>query len=819
MGQKLKPEQLKRTYDPAILGCETTEGISPLTGIIGQERASRALNFGLHIESVGFNMYVAGPPGIGKMTAVQQFLQQVALEKDSPGDWIYVNGFDDNYQPRALTIPQGQGIQLHNDIKHLIRNIRRDIPRAFEGEEYLVKSEEIVKALQKQREELLETLNVRAMEAGFSLQPSQVGVMVVPVKDGKPMTEPDFQALPEAEREEIKAKRDQIQDDLNAAMKHLREMEKVYQKQLEELDQLVAIYVVGGSINELREKYSKLPQILEYLQAMQKDILENINNFRAQPEAQPPRPDQPPWLEEVKFRKYEVNLLVDNSEQGAPVTVELNPTYGNLFGKIEKETQFGSLYTDHTMIKPGSLHRANGGFLVLPAEDVLRNLLTWESLKRALESSEIQIEDVGERLGYVATKSLKPEPIPLDVKVVLVGRPMLYYLLHANDEDFPELFKVKADFATRMDVTDENVKGFSSFICGICESESLKHLESGAIARVLEYAARLADDQEKLSTHFGAIADLIREANYWAEQSKSEYISAEHIGQALEEKVYRANLIQEQMREMIERGTVLIDTSGADVGQVNGLAVLGLGDHSFGKPSRITASVSPGREGIVDIEREVQMGGAIHSKGVLILNGYLKKRFAQKRPLTLSARLVFEQSYSGVDGDSASSTELYALLSALSDIPIKQGIAVTGSVNQNGEVQAIGGVNQKIEGFYDICVAQGLTGEQGAMIPESNVKNLMLREDIIAAVQDGKFHIWSVSNIEEGIEILTGVSAGERDLEGIFPPDSVYGKVEKRFDELADALQNSVSDQRKAEASPSPAETSDLPPDPEIPRN
>jgi len=819
MGQKLTANQLRRTYDPAGLGCDTTESILPLDGIIGQERASRALQFGLHIGSDGFNMYVSGPPGIGKMTAVKTYLEQTAEEKESPGDWVYVNDFNDPYRPKAIELPQGKGSELRSDIKTLIQNIRRDIPQAFDSEEYNVKSEEIIRGLQKQREELLETLNVRAMEAGFTLQPSPYGVLVVPVQDGKPMSETDFQSLPDEEREKIKSKREELQDELNDAMKHMRTMEKQYQAQLKQLDQLVALYVVGGSIKELLEKYAKYPDVTDYLNAMQEDILENINDFRAPGEAQQAQMgQQAPWVEELKFRKYEVNLLVDNSKKGAPVVVELNPNYSNLFGRIEKETQYGALYTDHTMIKAGSIHKANGGFLVLPAEDVLRNLLTWESLKRALESSEIEIEEVGERLGYMATKSLKPSPIKLDVKVVLVGKPYIYYILHAYDEDFPELFKVKADFDTTMENSEENIQAFTSFICKICRNEELKHLEASAISRALAYGTRLADDQERLSTNFGAIADLIREAHHWASENGSEYINADHIEQAIEEKIYRSNLIQEKISEMITRGSILIDTEGKAVGQVNGLAVLGLGDLLFGKPSRITATVSPGREGIVDIEREVQMGGAIHSKGVLILNGYLRKRFAQDQPLTLSARLVFEQSYSGVDGDSASSTELYALLSALSGIPIKQGIAVTGSVNQNGEVQAIGGANQKIEGFYDICVAKGLTGDQGVMIPASNVKNLMLRPDVVEAVKKGKFNIWAVSTIEEGIEILTDVPAGERGSDGKFPQDSVYAKVEAKFDQLAESLETQPSDQMRADVSPPPIEREDVPPDPEIPK-
>jgi lon-related putative ATP-dependent protease len=491
----------------------------------------------------------------------------------------------------------------------------------------------------------------------------------------------------------------------------------------------------------------------------------------------------------MAFRRFEVNLLVDNSrQQGAPVVVELNPSYGALFGRVEKESLFGALHTDFTMIKPGSFHRANGGFLVLPVEDVLRNPGAWEGLKRTLRSREIAVEDLAERLGLVANKSLRPQPIPLDVKVVLVGRAFWYYLLHAHDEEFAELVKVRAEFDTRTDRTEENVAEFLGFLRGFCERQGLGRLDAGAAAALLDHASRLAEDQEKLSTHFGALADVVREAAYWAAQAGAATVGAAHVKRALDEKVYRSNLIEERIREMIGRGTILISTEGAVAGQVNGLSVVGLGDYQFGRPSRITASVGPGRGGVVDIEREVELGGPIHSKGVLILSGFLAHRFAQERPLTLAARLVFEQSYEGVEGDSASSAELYAILSALSGMPVRQGIAVTGSVNQRGEVQAIGGVNQKIEGFFDVCRIQGLSGGQGVLIPRSNVQNLMLREDVVEAVRAGKFHVWAVSRVDEGIEVLTGAVAGERGKDGIFPEGSVNGLVDGRLREYARRL-------------------------------
>jgi lon-related putative ATP-dependent protease len=826
MPGKLSPQQLRRVFDPSNLTCETTESLSPLKGIIGQERATRALEFGLGIESQGFNMYVAGPPGIGKMTAVQAYLQRVAKDREPGPDWCYVNNFEESYQPKVLQLPAGTGVELQRDMKNVVSHIRSELPRVFESDEYSVQREGILNALNTNREEILEKVRSNAAATNFTLQASPYGVVIVPVHEGQPLSEAQFQALSEDQQTELKEIRSRLETELSTAMKAVREFERISQNKLEEMDKQVVLYLVGGLVNDLFAKYAKSTDVIEFLQSVQNDIVANFDVFR--PRATSPEPavpqmaamNQPAWLEEIPFRKYQVNVLVDQSRnQGAPVVVELNPSYPNLFGRIEKDTQFGSLYTDHTMIKPGSLHKANGGYLVLPSEDILRNLYTWDGLKRALHTNELEIEELGERLGYISTKSLKPQSIPLDVKVILVGRSMLYYMLHSQDQDFPELFKVKADFDIRMDLNEENILRFTSFLCTLCQNESLHHLESSAIGKVLEYASRLADDQEKLSVHFGAIADLVREGNYWASQSDSQYITAEHIQAALEQKIYRSNLIQEQIQEMIERDSILIATEGEIVGQVNGLAVLGLGGHSFGKPSRITASVSPGREGIVDIERQVDLGGAIHSKGVLILNGYLRNLFAQNRPLSLSARLVFEQSYSGVDGDSASSTELYALLSALSGVPIKQGIAVTGSVNQNGEVQVIGGANQKIEGFFDVCTVQGLTGTQGVMIPEGNIKNLMLREDVVEAVRDRKFHVWSVDSIETGIEILTGMSAGVRDSDGNFPESSIFGKVDRRFDQMAAILRGAGQGEKSVEYSKAPTQQEDLPPDPSIPDN
>jgi lon-related putative ATP-dependent protease len=586
-------------------------------------------------------------------------------------------------------------------------------------------------------------------------------------------------------RAEIQKRRDTLNADLRNAMRQLRGLAKKTDEEIKKMDRDIALYTIEFAVNDLKEKYKDFSEIVEYLNAIQNDVLENLDQFIGEPKAQ----QSFPWMEELPFRKYEVKVIIDNSElKGAPVVVERNPTYHNLIGRIEKEARFGILTTDFTMVHGGSLHRANGGYLVLPAEETLVNVLSWDSLKRALINKEVTIEEAGESLGFITTKGLKPEPIPLDVKVVLIGSPLLYEMLYLYDTQFKELFKVKADFDTSMVRTDENMHKYAAFICAFCKKENLKHLDASAVVKIIAYGSRLAEDQEKLSTLFADVADIIREANFYAVQNNSDYIMADHVKKAIEEKIYRSNMIQEKIQEMIQRGVLLIGTEGSAVGQVNGLSVSGMGDFSFGTPSRVTASIGIGREGVVDIEREAKLGGPIHTKGVLILSGYLSDEYARDKPLSLSARLVFEQSYGGVEGDSASSTELYALLSALSEVPIKQNIAVTGSINQKGEVQAIGGVNEKIEGFYEVCKARGFTGDQGAMVPESNVQNLMLKEEIVEAVKDGRFHLYSVKTIDEGIEVLTGTKAGKKKPDGTFEENTISHKVDKRLREMAERL-------------------------------
>jgi lon-related putative ATP-dependent protease len=751
-----------------------------LGAIIGQERAVRAMRFGLDIRDWGFNIYVAGMPGTGRTTAVERFLEEIAVTKPTPMDWCYVNNFEDSYRPHALSLPAGRAREFQKDITGFLKTTIRDIHLAFEGEEYAVQQENTLRAFHQQKGQLLDSVGELARQNGFGLQATPMGIIPVPTKDGAPLSDEDFLKLTEDEREKLKATQQQIREAVEAAMRQIHALDNSAREAVEQLDQQVVHFVLDNSMGALLEKYRQLPDVLAYLNAIQNHILENAAQFKPDAEEKASQSQKPTPID-----KYRVNVLVDHGKlQGAPVVVEMNPTHGNLFGSIEQEAVMGALVTDFTLIRGGSLHRANGGYLVLPAEDVIRNPFAWESLKRCLHNRQVTIEEPFEK-PVIITKSLRPEPIPLDVKVILIGRSEIYQLLLAFDEHFSELFKVKADFDTQMDWTQEHIQQYAGFVGELCVTQNLTHLDPSGLARVVEHGARLAEDQQKLSTRFGEIADVIKEANYYARQEKAELIGAAHIERAIEERFFRSALLQERVQEMIARGVIKIDVSGTTVGQVNGLSVLQFGDISFGRPSRITASIGLGRNGVVNVEREADMSGPTHTKGVLILSGYLTQVFAQDKPLNLNARLVFEQNYGGVDGDSASSAELYAILSALSGFPIQQGIAVTGSVNQRGEVQAIGGVNEKIEGFFAVCKVTGLTGRQGVMIPASNISNLMLKREVRDAVDAKQFHIWSVDTIEEGIEVLTGLTAG-RNPDGSLDPNGLFWRVNHRLSQMAE---------------------------------
>jgi lon-related putative ATP-dependent protease len=795
MIKELPVENYRKYCDPQSMGCESSAEIGNTQAIIGQERAVRALRFGLGIKEKGFNIYVSGLPGTGRTTTITRFLEEIANQDPIPSDWCYVNNFRDNYHPRVIQLPAGKAEEFRSDMNNLINMVKQDLLRLFESEDFATRRDQLAGKFQDQKEAVLNQLNEHALQEGFTIQPTSMGLATIPLEDNKPMSEERLMGLNPKEKEALLKKQQELQTVMEAALRQARQIDKLAQEALHKDDTDVVRNTVLHFFESLNSKYKDQTEVITHLEQVLGNILDHLEDFQPKTEDRSSAPGMPSQVKEPVEKRYQVNIVTDNSSQkGAPVILEPNPSYNNLFGRIEQEARFGTLVTDFTLIRGGSLHQANGGYIVLPVNDLIRNPLAWDSLKRALTNDVIEIEDVSEKLSFATTKSLKPQPIPLNIKVILVGKPDIYQALLSYDEHFIELFKVKADFDSQMPRNMENTLNYSRFVSHLCEVEELRHLDSKALARIVEHGSRLADDQEKLSTRFGEISDVVREANYYAQLDGSDQIHVEQIRKAIDEHFYRSSLYQGRIIEMIERGVIKIDITGEQVGQVNGLSVLEMGDVMFGQPNRITASIGLGRSGLMDIEREAELGGPTHSKGVMILGGFLAEKFSQDKPLSLSARLVFEQSYSGVDGDSASSTELYAILSALSGLPIRQAIAVTGSVNQKGTVQAIGGVNQKIEGYFLVCKSIGLTGDQGVLIPESNLSNLMLKEEVLEAARAGKFHIWPVSSIEDGIEVLTGVPAGKLELNGTFTEGSVFNKVNQRLQRMADTLVKFKSD-------------------------
>ena len=784
MVNELSPEQCRRACPELPFDCRTTKDLIPSNKIIGQDRAVKALQFGLRIRKKGFNIYIAGMPGTGRRSAAVDFVKDLAKDMPVPSDWVYVYNFQEASKPNALSLPAGKGKEFKDDVERLVSGVPTALRNAFESDEYTKKRQTTMKAIEEERDEFTNNINRMTAEAGFQIQQTPIGMVLVPLVDDKPLTTEEFNQLSAGVKERYRVKQAELQAKLQKPFVQFRELEEKAEKMVEELNREVALYLLGPMLSIIKEKYGANNEVIGYIDDVTKDILDNLAKFLA-----PVNKEQIPFFMEAPdpMANYKVNLIVDNSQQkGAPVEIELNPTYYKLFGAIEKEARFGALVTNYTMIRGGSLHKANGGFIMMPVEGLFTDPSIWISLKQTISTEKLEIEEKEARLGFIATKSLQPEPIPFDTKIVIFGDPRVYDILYTADKDFKELFKIKADFDTSMERNDDNIKLFVTQICTLCAKENLLPVDSSGLAATIEYSSRLASDQNKLSTQFSIISDMVREADFYAREEKSEVISKKHVLRQLEEKLYRSNMIQDKLEEFIAKGIILIDTAEHAVGQVNGLAVLATGDFAFGNPSRITASIAVGREGVVDIERQAEMSGPSHTKGVLILSGYLNDTYAREKPLSLSARLVFEQNYGGVDGDSASSTELYSLLSALAGVPIKQYIAVTGSVNQKGEVQAIGGVNEKVEGFFEICKARGLTGKHGCMIPASNVQHLMLKEEVIAAIKAGKFHIWPVSTISEGIEVLTDMTAGKRGADGTFEKDTINSLVQKRLDDMAE---------------------------------
>jgi len=798
--------------DLSFLPFTCTADMTPLEDFIGQDRAIRAIEFGLGVNKPGFNIFVTGLTGTGKTSIIKAFLKKITSATAAPADapvpedWCYVYNFSDPDRPQALKIRRGFGKALKNDMEQLIQNLQREAKKLFESDDFAHQRQALIEQLQKKQQEMMEGLMEQANRAGLALRMTPSGIMLLPTKDGKPMQEADYLALPAAEKKQLEERRSEIEKQVEDTLRDGKKLEREIAARLETVETEAADYLVRNPMTELKEKYRDYPRVMAYLDGVREHILKNLQRFKGEA-ASPAGPmaglsfGEPPG---DPFLPYRVNVFVDNSEtQGPPIIVETNPTYHNLFGVIEKKPIMGGYTTDFTLIKAGSISKANGGFLVLYDREVLANAGCWEALQRVIKNRELRIEEPGTFFGFVPPQGLRPEPIPTDTKVIMIGDPSLYRALATVDPDFRETFKVKADFNFEVDRTQENLTAFACFISDYCKREGIRHFDTDGVARVIEQCARQVEDQHKLSTRFSDMVDLLIESDYWAGKENAELISGKHVERALVEKTFRLNLIEKRLQELIAEGTLLVDVAGAAVGQVNGLAVYQMGDFSFGKPSRITTKTFMGRGGLVNIERESKMSGKSHDKGVLILGGYLGGKYAQQSPLSLSSTICFEQSYDGVDGDSASSTELYAILSSLAEVPIKQGIAVTGSVNQNGEVQAIGGVNFKIEGHFDICRLKGLNGEQGVMIPQANVRNLMLRPDVVEAVKAGQFHIYSVRSIDDGIEVLTGVAAGSLQADGKYPEGTINALVQKKLQQFTELQKKLMA------AAPKPAESDD----------
>jgi lon-related putative ATP-dependent protease len=786
----LPPSRLIRRCDPATLGFATTADLQPVTGMVGQERAGEAVRFAVEMTRDGYNLFALGPEGIGRSTLVRGVLELQAASAPTPPDWVYVHNFARPQEPAALSLPAGRGADLRDRMARLVGELRQAIPAAFETEEYRARREAIEEAARQQRERAIGEFEARAALHEVALVRTPLGVGLTMMREGRVLPPEEFERLPLDEQQRRRADLARLEAELQALLAQLPRWEREKREQIRDLNRRVTEAAVVHLIDEVRAAFADLPQVLAYLDAVQEDVIANAEEFVAAAADQTgglPAPlralvgDEGP-----SFRRYTVNLLVDRRGlQGAPVIYEPNPTYVNLIGRIEHVATLGAMTTNFTLIRSGALHRANGGYLILDARKLLAEPYAWEALKRALRNREIRIEPLGQALGLVTVATLEPQVIPLNVKVALIGDRLLYYLLCALDPDFLELFKVEADFEEEMDRTAEAERLYAGVLATICRREGLRHLNAEAVARVIEYASRRAGDAVKISTHMRSLVDLLEEADRLAARAGREVIGGDDVQAAIYAKIRRASRVKERVQEAIARGVIRIDTAGSVVAQVNGLSVQQLGDLSFGIPSRITASVRLGEGEVVDIEREVELGGPIHSKGVLILSGFLGGRYAPGVPLSLRASLVFEQSYAGVEGDSASLAELCALLSAIGEVPVRQGVAVTGSVDQLGNVQAVGGVNEKIEGFFEVCARRGLDGSQGVIIPAANVAHLMLRDEVVAAVEAGRFHVWAVETVDEALELLTGLEAGRRDEEGRYPEGSVNARVEARLLDLA----------------------------------
>ena len=803
-------DKLRRQCDPSFFQFDCTDDLAPLREFIGQDRAIKAVEFGLNMNDGGYNIYVAGLSGTGKTSVVKTYIEKVIKEKEARGetfqldDWCYLYNFHEPDRPKIVSLPQGKGKKFRAQIADLLTKIKEELGRLFSSEEYKTQRKKIVEEGQGEQQKLFEEIAEEARQKGFFLQITQVGPVLIPLIEDRPMEEKEYLALKEDNRKELEAKRTRLLNNLQANFEKAMNIREFTIEKLQKMDKDIGGFTVSRLFASLFDEYSNSPQVNQYLTELKTYTLDNLNLFKLIEEPARSPSDLP--ISQLMiggrdpFISFQVNVFIDNSDtKGPPVIIEPNPNFGNLFGKIERRFLFGGYLSDHTMLKPGALSRANGGYLLLSAQDVLVSPGVWPALKRAIKNSEVRIEDPFEQFGLIAPQGMRPDPMPITVKVVLIGDALLYQMLSMYDEDFWEIFKVKAEFNFEIERNEQNMLGYAAFLAGCCEECKARHFDPSGVAKTIEYSSRMIGDQEKLSSRFAQIKELIEEANYWAAKDNAKFISAKHVQKAVDEKLFRHNLVEERIQDMINRGMIMIDTEGNEVGQVNGLSILTLGDIAFGKPSRITAKTFTGRGGVINIERESQLSGRIHDKGVLILSGYLGWKYAQDKPLSLSASLCFEQSYEGVEGDSASSAELYAILSSLSGVPIRQNLAVTGSVNQKGEIQPIGGVNQKIEGFFQVCKAKGLNGEQGVLIPYQNIINLMLKDEVIEAVRANKFHIYAAKTIDEGIEILTGVPAGEKRDDGTYSEGTINSLVDRRLKEMAEKLKSFYSEKEREE--------------------
>lgn len=811
--RSLGPQDLYRHCDPATLSFDTTAELADLNEIVGQDRAVEAIHFGVETKLHGYNIFVLGPQGTGRHSYVQRHLAIAAASETTADDWCYVNNFVNPRAPIALRLPAGKARAFRDDIDKLIGEAYAAIPAAFESENYFERRQAIEQDFQKEQARLFQEVQKHAEQRGIAVIRTSSGIVFAPIRDGKALTPQDFEKLPEAERKRIEVRSEEVGEEFQQAIHAIPHLIRTTREKLFNLDREIAMLSAGSLIDDLLEKYAALPSVVSHLNAVQSDIIENVGLFRM---AQENAAIRMPHMDGMQAptangdlpakRRYGVNVLVDNGDvKGAPLVTEDHPTYPHIVGDIEHVSQMGALLTDFSLIKPGALHRANGGYLILDAAKILVEPFAWQGLKQAIRNRCVRIESLWSAFSFVSTASLEPEPIPLDVKIVLVGDRQLYYLLQALDPEFPELFKVAADFDDQMLRSDEVIRQFAQLLATVGRKESLLPLDRSAVARLVEESGRQAEHAARLDARIRPVVDIMREASHWARKAEKTTIDATDIQTAIDKRIRRVSRLRDRFQEAIFEDTIVIETDGSKPGQVNALAVLEVGEFRFAKPSRVTARVAIGSGKVLDIERDTKLGGPLHSKGVLILSGYLAARYALDTPLSLSATLVIEQNYGGIEGDSASSAELYALLSAITDLPLRQSLAVTGSVDQHGSVQAIGGVNEKIEGFFDICAGRGLTGDQGVIIPASNVRHLMLRREVVDAVAAGRFHIYAVQTIDEGMSLLTGLPAGVAE-NNVYPAGSVNRLIQDRLNEFAEKRRTFARDSRNDDAHPTTAD-------------